>query len=426
MHAIQSPGILFACGKGTSSVSSRVMRDACCRGHKSCEDESKNATDPCRLRPVERLDPAPLLSRASPAAASSWKTLDHSAEQSHASRLYSSGVRARHGEVCIQSVHNARVSIESNQRRTFANGFRLGDCELESKALRRCFEADTQLAALDGAIEHVSQVKPAYVAEFVFEHGDGDLLLSMVWETRLDMNDGPRLQKTAQHWLRHEVGHTGPRKLVDVSLTDLTTGSAWAIELVATRSVDISRLPKDLVTFAAAVTVDKAKAWDTEHTESFLKFTPRTSLRSVRQMTRYSFNVTDTDLILEVMESKSILNASIGAVQEHSDRSAWSVSMYRQAWDDSFTENNTLEVGKSTTWKDSLEDWFPAEDLYEVQEQSKGVQDGKEEISFMQLIARLDSVEKIFTAPEARREVSKDTRSEANHCRGKRAKRGRR
>lgn len=174
--------------------------------------------------------------------------------------------------------------------------------------------------------------------------------------------------------------------------TNLNTGTCWAIELLASRPVDTTRLSGIMTNFPSKVTLDTQRAVSNMPNVAFVRYPPHPKLRSVRQMASYQYRMNDTDFSLELTRfsitehDNQAETLRIGNPKVYGDR--WALSVFRTSWDTWFAKNENLKIGHKTDWSDNFADWFP-------REIGPGVEATGEEDGFMQLMQRLSEIEAI-------------------------------
>lgn len=238
-------------------------------------------------------------------------------------------------------------------------------------------------------IEHLSDVRPSYGAEFIIENSDkkGDLRLCMAW-TESDVDDNGKVQfaEVEKKWTRLDR-HTGTTtRLLDVSLLDLTkAGSTWQLDITSAASEDVTRLPMNFQEFPQRVKINPSIALQPTSNRCFIEYNPSVKPKSLRQTIRYQYMITGTDYTLELsqyQDRKYVPKEK--EVEEVVDMTRWSLNVFRIEWDNMFEKNQSLKIGTQAEWKDEIQEWFPKDWEYV----------GPEEDGFVSLMDKLGEIEK--------------------------------
>ena len=251
----------------------------------------------------------------------------------------------------------------------YRTGMRLNTCRVGHKpteeALLLALQAAKDLITpSDATIADLSDVKPVYSAIFTFADEAGDLRLTVEWHEAHDaFNNSANLEEISKKWTRLERDNGTPTSLLDVSLTDLNSGTAWQFDILASQAADEAKLPQQLITFARNLRIDPALAKKQSADRIFVRYNPFATLRSIQQRISYRYTIANSDFKLELSRlqdrnypSRSTSSPS-GMPTVYEPR--WSLSVYRTEWDTMFTQNERLPIGESTTWKDDVVTWFP-------------------------------------------------------------------
>lgn len=234
--------------------------------------------------------------------------------------------------------------------------------------------------------QELSDVKPAYTAVFIITDPGGDYRLSITWHD--PANSSPRssaFEEFRRQWTRLDRKSGTVTALVDVSLIDLDSGSAWQFDLAASQAVDDSRLPSDLQRFADSIRLDIAAARQGHAEKPFVKYLPYAPLVSLQQRISYRYGLIKSDYTVELSHfqdrvfKRTSANLPTSVIYE----SRWSLEVYHNLWDTWFAGNAHLAVGAKADWEDH--GWFPADDAWESAEGEDG---------FAQLVEKLDGIKK--------------------------------
>ena len=251
-------------------------------------------------------------------------------------------------------------------------------------------------------------MKPIYSAIFTFADEAGDLRLFAAWDEVLDTaSRSSDFEPRESKWTRFQRDAAAPTKLLNVSLTDLHTAAAWQFEILVADSVDSTKLPAMLQTFASSVRIDAAAATRQRPSESFVLHKPVTTLKSVRQIISYRYNVRETDYTLELTRFQDRIYPKRKSLVENVVPKAytprWGVNVYRVEWDNLFAKNERLAVGDTAEWDDDLEDWFPGDIGPNTPAEKAPGED-----CFTQLMQKLERIEKLVREPCAGEDVDND------------------
>ena len=219
----------------------------------------------------------------------------------------------------------------------------------------------------------------------------------MTWLESSDSgSDELEFAEATKEWSRLDRETGNATKLVDMSLTDLSNGSAWQFEMSSSEAMEHSKLSPELRQFADKVRIDTIALRKKSSEKSFVVFNPFVQPKLVRQMIRYQYGIKGTDYTLELSQiqdrvypaRKSVPDAPAPTVYEP----RWGLNVFRIEWDTMFTKNARLTIGASADWGDDMENWFPQD--WVADEDHDGKQDG-----FAQLMRKLGKVEKLVREP---------------------------
>lgn len=247
------------------------------------------------------------------------------------------------------------------------------------------------LAPEDALLNDLATVKPSYAVTFIFDDALGDVRLTMSWSEAVQFEIGKSpFALDAVSWARLDRDTGTAQKLIDMSLLELTTGTAWAFELTACRALDEARIPKELRNFPAKVQLDPAVAFDWTTDKCFVLYNPFRQPKFIRQETRYRYNLLDTDCTFELSRyqdrsypvRQSLLAQPVPTVIEP----CWSLNVFRPDWDTTLARNQKLAIGDKVDWEDDLQNWFP-------EEFGSGAVAGAD--GFEQLVNKLTQIESI-------------------------------
>lgn len=200
-------------------------------------------------------------------------------------------------------------------------------------------------------------------------------------------------------WTRFERYSGNSTPLLDVNLTDLNSGRAWQFDILASQPVDERKVPDTLQKFANSIRIHALSAGKLKTKDAFvLHYNALSNLINVQERTCYSYVIANSEFNLEIsrFQNRICHPRSSPAAPENaahtSSRAAhetyeprWSLSVYRQAWDTLFNENERLPVGQGVGWRNDMATWFPPDIGSEASE--------KEDVGWSQLMDNLGQIE---------------------------------
>lgn len=275
--------------------------------------------------------------------------------------------------------------------------YRLGDIDCEGAALKCIQSADHLLTPQLGTVDDLSVIKPVYTVVFNFADKGGDIRLVVAWhEEDLDSRgDATAINEVSRKWLRLDRGAEAASPLVDVSLCNLQNGSAWQFDLVATQTVDVGRLPPNLVRLAETISIDATVMRRQRSDISWVKYVPYAPVKLLQQRASYRYELGRTDYTVELTHFQDRVFTA-GMQISHAPNvatyeSRWSLEVYHNAWDTMLTANERVAVGERADWDDDVATWFPSN--YTQDDGSEGGEDG-----FEQLLTHLRGLEAVVLA----------------------------
>ena len=246
---------------------------------------------------------------------------------------------------------------------------------MESTAHDNLRNAAGFLTPQDNTIKDLAAVRPIYTAIFTFvdpAKGEaGDIRLTMTWEESQDsITNQTTFDNTFKKWTRLDRDIQAPYPLLNVALSDLSTGMAWQFDLHGAQCIEESRLPAELSDFGDKVRPDAKlahKAVDPSATDiSFMTYRSSfTYLKHVEQRITYRYQDIDSDYIFELSRfqhrefpsRKALIASSITDPTVYEPR--WGLSLHRNQWDTWFAHNERLPIGEKAVWPHEEDDWFP-------------------------------------------------------------------
>ncbi|KAI7155033.1 hypothetical protein KC349_g7263 [Hortaea werneckii] len=243
--------------------------------------------------------------------------------------------------------------------------------------------AGSLLSPLDSALSNLHEVKPTFSADFTFH----------------DSADRAEYVEKERKWTRFERDSGNSTPLLDINLTDLKSGWAWQFDILASQPIDERKVPDALQKFANSIRIHALSAAKHKGKDPFVhRYTVLSNLISVQERTCYSYVIANSEFNLEISRFQNRIyhpRPSMAAPEEaaHPPSRAkpdtyeprWSLSVYRQAWDTLFNENERLPVGQGVEWKSDMATWFPADIGSEASE--------KEDVGWSQLMDNLGQIE---------------------------------
>jgi hypothetical protein len=255
-------------------------------------------------------------------------------------------------------------------------------------------QADHLLIPPESIQRNLSEVRPTYNVNFTFQDAAGDVCLSISWSEQVDnRRKTSSLNSCRPRWTRLKAGASRATTLINMSLTNLETGLAWAVELLSSRVLDEDRVPSRLVDFADEVSVDReimTKA--TQANQRFMVYPTIPGLKAVRQMITWQFDISKSDYSLEVTKfNDTIYDPTQPFHPPQLSKDSWSLSLESVVWKTSFAENESLAIGARADWNDDIATWFD-KDIG-----TANVDDDDEEPDgFSQLLDKLNDIETLL------------------------------
>jgi len=234
--------------------------------------------------------------------------------------------------------------------------------------LQQCKE---HLSPLGIAADELADTAPIYTAIFTFADEAGDIRLTVSWEAMQDSeSDRHFFNQLSRKWTRLDRDTKSASSLLDISLSDLSSSSAWAFSIKAALALDEKRVPLALQHFADSLRIDPTAASKRTADSTFVLFNayaPNTKLRHLQQRVQYRYCVQGWDYNLELYHfqdrsyperSTNLLQpSSVGAVKVYEAR--WALDVYGAQWDQMLAFNENLKVGDVAEWEASGESFFP-------------------------------------------------------------------
>jgi hypothetical protein len=253
-------------------------------------------------------------------------------------------------------------------------------------------QADHLLIPLESIQRNLSDVRPSYHVSFTFQDPAGDICLSIKWSEQIDTRRKTfSLSSSRARWTRFKPGDSRPTMLMNMSMTNLETGLAWALELLSSRALDEKRLPSKLLDFAEKVSIDPEIMTKTDQADQrFIKYPPFLGLKSVRQMITWQFGITKTDYSLDCTKfNDTVYDPTQPRHPPKLSQDSWSLGLESVVWNRSFAQNESLAIGERADWEDDFAQWFDkdigtTDDEDDVEGDSPG---------FEQLLGKLDEIE---------------------------------
>ena len=213
-----------------------------------------------------------------------------------------------------------------------------------------------------------------YTAVFTFADPTnseaGDIRLTVMWEELQDsLSKTPTYDQISKKWTRLERDAETPSSILNISLSDLTTGMAWQFDVHAAQTIDEARLPRGFSGFGNTVcpnaTIARQAVNPSNADMSFVTYRPSyPHWKDVEQRITYRYGLIGSDYTLELTRFQhsiiparrlSMLSKATPTLYE----ARWGLSLCRIEWDTMFTQNERLPVGEKVDWSDEEDVWFP-------------------------------------------------------------------
>ncbi|KAI7496103.1 hypothetical protein KC367_g6903 [Hortaea werneckii] len=281
----------------------------------------------------------------------------------------------------------------------------LGDRPIEERLLDYLQQhAGSLLSPLEATISELHEVKPTFFATFTFHDSAGDLCLTIEWHEALEHMNSDRVEyvEKERRWTRFERDSGHAASLLDINLTDLNSGWAWQFDILASQPVDERKVPHTLQNFANGIRIDAPSAAKLKAKAPIvLRYNALSNLIRVQERMCYGYVIANSEFNLEISRFQNRLyhprssTSTPGDAARSSSRAGpdvyeprWSLSVYRQAWDTFFNENERLPVGQGVKWNCDINIWFPADIGSEASEM--------EDVGWSQLMDNLGQIEALI------------------------------
>lgn len=246
---------------------------------------------------------------------------------------------------------------------------RLGGKAVEQALLQACQASEAFLTPAEALAHDLTEVRPLYTAIFTFAGKSGNHRLQVEWcEAH---NDGSRntdaitLDLVSKRWSRLEHESTALSPVIDVSMSDLNTSTAWQVDLLAAPQViEESKLPSEIASFSKYLRTSKVTDIDSDNACNFTFWKPLAKLISVQQRISYQYTITNSDYTLELsrfQDRRYPPNPKLtpSTTQPIIYEPRWSLNLFRKDWDGMLAENERLKVGERADWPGDVDRWFP-------------------------------------------------------------------
>ena len=234
--------------------------------------------------------------------------------------------------------------------------------------------ADDLFCPQDAFLDRLEEILPSYAAIFTFPAEDSDVRLVKSWQrSEFESETEPGAFRMVAN---PDQFHRSATHLLDVSLTDLHTGTAWQFDLTAELSAVPSKLLEKYSQFAASVSPEiSLKGAD----EFSVKYNSAgVALKTLRYEVRYRFNIKGTDYNLDLVrfQDRTFSKGQMAVFEP-----AWKLNVFRPEWAENLSRNKDLAVGTSANWSHNIDEWFPGD----------SGEDG-----FALLVSKLTAIEKVL------------------------------
>ncbi|PPJ59638.1 hypothetical protein CBER1_01164 [Cercospora berteroae] len=238
--------------------------------------------------------------------------------------------------------------------------------------------ADDLFCPQDAFLDRLEEVLPSYAAIFTFPAEDSDVRLVKSWQRSVHESDLPG---TTRMIANPDQFHRSATNLLDVSLTDLHTGTAWQFDLTAELSVVPSKLLEKYSHFAASISLEAPL---NKSNEFVVKYNSAgVTMKSLRYEVRYRFNIKGTDYNLDLVRFR---DRTFSKGEMIVFEPAWKLNVFRPEWAENLSRNKDLAVGTSANWSHNIDEWFPGD----------GGEDG-----VALLVSKLTAIEEVLQAARA-------------------------
>ncbi|TKA64152.1 hypothetical protein B0A55_09296 [Friedmanniomyces simplex] len=247
----------------------------------------------------------------------------------------------------------------------------LGDKATEPALLSALQKTTDLVTPSDATVYDLTSVKPVYTVAFTFSNPSGDYRLTVEWHEAYDEAMAmTHFEIFSKKWTRLARDTNVLTPLLDISLCDLSTTSAWQFDILASPQViEENKLPPQLLAFSWNLKIDSDPALRAGKTDIFVRFNPCANLTSFRQSISYQYTLVNSDYTLELSRFQNRTYPSRGASPSKGSTATaaeptvseprWSVSIFRKAWDAMLASNERLPVGEQAGWKHDAATWFP-------------------------------------------------------------------
>ncbi|KAK0273854.1 hypothetical protein LTR35_011980 [Friedmanniomyces endolithicus] len=269
----------------------------------------------------------------------------------------------------------------------------LGDTATEQALLPALQETTDLVTPSDATVHTLTSVKPVYAVAFVFSDIAGDYRLTVEWHEAYDEDANKTyFEIFSKKWTRLERDTNALTSLLEISLCDLRTSSAWQFDILASSQViDETKLSPQLLAFSRNLTIDPDAAAKAAKNETFVRFNPFANLTSFQQRTSYQYTIFNSDYTLELsrFQDRTYQSRDKGFATTITSEPRWSLIVFRKAWDAMLAGNERLPVGERADWLHDLATWFPQD----VGPGSAEVDEKRPGQGWMQLLEKLGRVE---------------------------------
>ncbi|KAK0850394.1 hypothetical protein LTS16_009585 [Friedmanniomyces endolithicus] len=232
-----------------------------------------------------------------------------------------------------------------------------------------------------------------FTGEVTQDDRAGDYRLTVEWHEAYDESTNmTHFEIFSKKWTRLERDTNALTSLLDISLCDLSTSSAWQFDILASSQViDETKLSPQLLAFSRNLTIDPDAALKAAKNETFVRFNPFANLTSFQQRTSYQYTLFNSDYTLELsrFQDRTYQSRDKGFPTTVISEPRWSLTVFRKAWDAMLAGNERLPVGERADWLHDVATWFPQD----VGPGSAEVDEKRSGQGWMQLLEKLGRVE---------------------------------
>ncbi|KAK5675373.1 hypothetical protein LTS10_011815 [Elasticomyces elasticus] len=273
----------------------------------------------------------------------------------------------------------------------------LGHRATEQDLLPALLATTKMVTPSEATVNDLRSVKPIYTVSFTFRDSDGHYRLTVEWhETFDEATNKTHFEETSKKWTRLDRDCSALTSLLDVSLCDLSDGSAWQFDVLASPQViDEAKLSPNLLAFTRNLRIEPDAAAKARRDEVFVRFNPFANLASFQQRITFQYAMVNSDYTLELsrFQDRTYLERTGSPLKGPTGPTVteprWSVNVFRKSWDAMLADNERLPIGKQVSWQPDVATWFP----YDIGPGSTTIDEKNLNQGWEQLMEKLKQVE---------------------------------